>query len=159
MQYAYVAVNGSGIKDKGLLEANSEKEVIDYLRENSLIPITITQVHQNNIPILNYFSRIKEGDIVLFTRQLSSMAQTGLTLIESLNILKDQTTKPELQGLILDIIANISGGSSFSTALSYHKDVFSDVYIALVKAAESSGIMDKILGRLANNLERSEDLK
>lgn len=159
MQYSYIAVNSSGIKQKGLLEANSEKEVIDYLRQNTLTPITITQIHQSNVPFLDYFSRIKEGDIVLFTRQLASMTQTGLTLIESLNILRDQTTKPKLQSLIQDVIASISGGASFSTALSYHKDVFSDVYIALVKAAESGGIMDKILGRLADNLEKSADLK
>lgn len=159
MQYTYIAVNEVGIKQKGLLEANSQKEVIDYLRENTLIPITITLIHENNIPFLDYFSRIKEEDIVLFTRQLASMTQTGLTLIESLNILKDQTTKPKLQSLIMDLIASISGGTSFSTALSYHTDVFSDVYIALVKAAESGGIMDKILGRLADNLEKSEDLK
>ncbi|MFI5265391.1 MAG: type II secretion system F family protein [Candidatus Levyibacteriota bacterium] len=159
MQYTYNAVNASGIKQKGLLEANSEKEVIDYLRENALIPITVVKVNQNSLPFLDYFSRITGGDVVLFTRQLASMTMTGLTLIESLNILKDQTAKPKLQELIQDLIASISGGASFSTSLSYHKEVFSDVYIALVKAAESGGIMDKILGRLADNLEKSEDLK
>lgn len=159
MQYSYIAVNQAGIKQKGLLEANSKNEVLDYLRENSFTPISVSEVRQNSIPFMEYFSRVTGSDIVLFTRELASMTQTGLTLIESLNILKDQTTKPKLQSLIMDLIASISGGSSFSTALSGHKEVFSDVYIALIKAAESGGVMDKVLGRLADNLEKSEDLK
>lgn len=159
MRYSYLAVNGNGLKQKGLLEANSQKEVIDYLRENALIPIVIKEEHESKIPFANYFTRVKEGDIVVFTRQLASMTQTGLTLIEALTILRDQATKAQMKSLILDLVASISGGNSFSQALSYHRDVFSDVYIALVRAAEAGGVMDKVLSRLAENLERSQDLK
>ncbi|MBP6913556.1 MAG: type II secretion system F family protein [Candidatus Levybacteria bacterium] len=159
MRYSYIAVNNTGAKQKGLLEANSQKEVIDYLRENNLTPILIREEHENHLPFLNYVNRVKQDDIVIFTRQLASMIQTGLTLIEALTILKDQAQKTQLKALLADLIANISGGSSFSEALSYHRDVFSDVYIALVRAAEAGGVMDKILSRLADNLERSQDLK
>ncbi len=159
MQYTFLAVTETGLKQKGLLEANNRNEVISYLRDNHLTPITISEVHHLNLPFMSYFSKVKEADVVIFTRQLSSMIQTGLTLIEALTILKNQATKPTLRSLILDLIASISAGNSFSTALSYHKDVFSDVYIALIKAAETGGVMDKVLGRLAENLEKSEDLK
>lgn len=159
MQFSYTAVNITGIKQKGLLEANNKKEVIDYLRENSLTPITVTEEQALRLPFADYFTKVKNDDIVLFTRELASMTETGLTLIESLNILKDQITKPEMKSLLLDLIADISGGQSFSQALESHRDVFSEVYIALIKAAETGGVMDKILNRLADNLEKSQDLK
>lgn len=158
MQFSYTAVNQSGIRSKGILDANSEKEVISFLRENNLTPIAI-QKQAKELAFLKPFTKAKEGDVVLFTRQLASMTATGLTLIESLNILKDQTTKPHMREIILDIIASISGGSTFSQALSNHKDTFSDVYIALIKAAETGGLLDKVLERLAENLEKSEELK
>lgn len=159
MRFTYLAVTETGSRQKGLLEANSQKEVITYLRDNNLTPITIKEERESQLPFIGYFTGIKEADIVIFTRQLSSMIQTGLTLIEALSILRDQATKPQMKSLLLDLIANISGGNSFSQALSYHRDVFSDVYIALVRAAETGGVMDKILSRLADNLERSQDLK
>jgi type IV pilus assembly protein PilC len=159
MQYTYVAVNPSGTRQKGLLEANNKKEVIDYLRENSLTPIVITETRTFKVPFADYFTKVKSSDILIFTRQLASMSQTGLTLIESLNLLKEQSTKPAMRALLLDLIASVSGGESFSLALSHHKDIFSEVYIALIKAAEKGGVMDKVLIRLADNLERSEDLK
>ncbi len=159
MRFSYLAVSETGNRQKGLLEANSQKEVIAYLRDNNLTPVNIKEERNSRIPFVDYFTRIKENDIVIFTRQLASMIQTGLTLIEALSILRDQATKPQLKSLLLDLIANISGGSSFSQALSFHRDVFSDVYIALVRAAETGGVMDKVLGRLADNLERSQDLK
>lgn len=159
MQYSYIAVTEEGNRQKGLLEANNKKEVTNYLRDNRLTPITIKEVHSLKLPFATYFSKVKETDIVVFTRQLSSMIQTGLTLIEALTILKNQTTKPVFRSIIVDLIASISSGNSFSQALSYHRDVFSDVYIALIKAAETGGVMDRVLERLADNLEKSEDLK
>lgn len=159
MQYSYSAVAATGVKQKGLLEANSEKEVIEYLRNSGLTPVTIHVEKKKGLAIFDQFTKTKSSDVVIFTRQLASMTATGLTLIESLTILKDQTTKPHFKEIILDLIASITGGSSFSTALSLHRDTFSNVYIALVKAAEQGGLMDKILSRLADNLERSEDLK
>lgn len=158
MQFSYTAVNQSGIRSKGLLDANNEKEVISYLRENNLTPITI-QKQKKEIAVLKPFTKAKEGDVVIFTRQLASMTATGLTLIEALNILKDQTTKPHMRDIILDLISSISGGSSFSQALSNHRDTFSDVYIALIKAAETGGLLDKVLERLADNLEKTQELK
>lgn len=158
MQFTFTAVNQSGIRSKGVLDANNEKEVISYLRENNLTPIAI-QKQAKGLSFLQPFKRVTEGDVVLFTRELASMTSTGLTLIEALNILKDQTTKPLMREIIIDLIASVSGGSSFSQALEAHRGVFSDVYIALIKAAETGGLLDKVLERLADNLEKSQELK
>lgn len=158
MEFRYVAIQNNGEREKGVIEANSQKEVVDFLRSKSLTPLSVSEVRSINSS-LKMFQNIKPGDVVLFTRQLSSMVVTGLTLLESLTILKKQMTNPSMRDLIEDLIANVSEGSSFSQALAKHKTVFSEVYIALVQAAETSGLLDKVLVRLAENLERSEDLK
>ena len=158
MQFTFTAVNQSGIRSKGVLDANSEKEVTSYLRENNLTPITI-QKQTKGLSFLQPFKKVNEGDVVLFTRELASMTATGLTLIEALNILKEQTTKPLMRETVLDLIASVSGGSTFSQALEAHRGIFSDVYIALIRAAETGGLLDKVLERLADNLEKSQELK
>lgn len=159
MEYTYVAIDEKGGRQKGLIEANNEKGVAEFLRANKLTPLKIKSSSKGLSFLPSIFKPVKNSDIVLFTRQLSSMILTGLTLIESLEVLKKQTDKPAMQNIINNLISNVSEGNSFSHALSNHRDVFSDVYIALVRAAESGGLLDKVLERLATNLEKSEDLK
>jgi type IV pilus assembly protein PilC len=158
MEFIYVAISKTGERQKGLIDANTSQEVVNFLRGKDLTPITIRESRsiQTSIRLLN---RVKASDVVLFTRQLSSMILTGLTMLEALNILKKQTTNQSFQVVIDDLIEQISEGSSFSKALQNHPRVFSDVYIALVRAAESGGLLDKVLARLADNMERIQDLK
>lgn len=158
MQFSYIAFDNAGKRQKGRLEANNEKEVVSYLREIKLTPLQIKEITKSKFN-WNPFIGIKSGDIVLFTRQLSSMILTGLTLLDSLNILKEQSNKVEMRNMIGELISDISEGKTFSQALERQRKYFSEVYIALIKAAETSGLLDKILERLANNLERSDDLK
>ena len=157
MEFTYVGIDKNSTKKQGKIQANNEREVLEFLRESGMTPITIKHTTENKDLLV--FKKVKSSDIVLFTRQLSSMALTGLTLIESLKILKQQSLKPAMQELINDLILQISEGATFSTALTSHKEYFSDVYIALIRAAEKGGLLDKVLSRLADNLEKSEDLK
>lgn len=159
MDYVYVAIDDNGKRHKGFIEANSEKELLDYLQRANLKPLKISRKSASLLPTLSIFKKVKSSDIVIFTRQLSSMVLTGLTLIESLNILRKQTSKPEFEKVIDNIISSISEGNTFSDALSEHKEIFSDVYIALIRAAEAGGLLDKVLERLADNLEKAEDLR
>lgn len=159
MEFLYVAANQNGVKQKGLLEANSEKEVVAYLQSNKLIPITIKNHEKMFSATILGINAIKNSDLVLFTRQLSSMIVTGITLLEALTLLKNQTTKPQMRNVINDLVESVSNGETFSKALAAHPKVFSRIYIALIQAAETSGLFDKILARLADNLEKSEDLK
>lgn len=156
MEFIYTGIDKSSIKQKGRLEANSDKEVIEFLRANSITPLSIRKIEKGRLLSVG---RVNNSDIVILTRQLASMIITGLTLIEALNILKQQNNKQAMQELVNDLIAQISEGTSFSDALSSHREVFSDVYIALIRAAEKGGMLDKVLGRLADNMEKSEDLK
>lgn len=159
MDYSYIAADETGIKQKGKLEANDQKEVVEYLRQKRLTPLSVKSLEKRQSSIVGYFSRVKGNDIVLFTRQLASMILTGLTVIESLNILKQQNNKPQMQKIIDSLIANLSEGTPLSQALSNYPSVFSPTYIALIKSAEEGGILDKVLERLADNLEKSEDVK
>lgn len=158
MEYSYVAVDKDGLKQKGKLEANDKKEVVEYLRTKGSTILDIKSLEKKESSILGYFSKVKNSDIVLFTRQLASMILTGLTVIESLNILKQETNKPQMQKMLNDIIASLSEGNSLSKALANYPQQFSKVYVALIQSAEEGGILDKVLERLANNLEKAEDI-
>ena len=159
MEFTYIAADSQGTKQKGKIEANDQKEVIEYLRLKSLTPLSVKKIEKKVSGILGYFARIKGEDIVLFTRQLASMILTGLTVIESLNILKQQDNKPQMQKIIDELIASLSEGNPLSKSLSNYPTVFAPTYIALIRSAEEGGILDKVLERLADNLEKSEDVK
>lgn len=157
MEFVYTGVDKNSQRTKGKLEANNEKEVIDFLRSTGITPLTLRKMENFSSPLLP--GGVGTSDIVLFTRQLASMVMTGLTLMEALKVLKDQGNKPRMQAIITDLINQLSEGISFSEALSAHKNVFSNVYIALIRAAEKGGLFDKVLARLADNMEKEEDFK
>ena len=157
MEFAYVGIDNKSVKQKGKLDANNDREVIDFLRASGLTPLSVKKIERKTSIFAP--AKVKNSDIVLFTRQLSSMTLTGLTLIESLQILRQQVGSAALAKLINDLIAQISEGSTFSDALASHKEAFSDLYIGLIRAAEKGGLLDKILSRLADNMEKADDLK
>lgn len=159
MQFQYLASDKTGKKVQGKLDANQEKDVLDFLRTKELIPIKVEKKGQNSLAEIFKLKKISQNDVVVFTRQLASMIVSGLTIIEALTILKQQAVKPAMQQVITDLIENVSEGKSLAQALSTHKEVFSPVYISLIKAAETGGILDKILLKLADNLERNENMK
>lgn len=159
MEFAYTGVDNNSTKQKGKIEANSDREVVDFLRSKNITPLSVRKVEQAGVGLFIGLNNVKSQDIALFTRQLSSMIMTGLTLVEALNILKQQKNKPKMQKIINDLVNQLSEGTPFSEALSQHKYAFSEVYIALIRAAEKGGLLDKILARLADNIEKSEDLK
>ncbi|HIE41324.1 MAG TPA: type II secretion system F family protein [Candidatus Aenigmarchaeota archaeon] len=101
---------------------------------------------------------MKFDDVVNFTRQLATMISAGLSLTDSLSILKMQVSGP-FQTKIEGILRSVEGGSTFADALAEHPDVFSKVYVALVRAGESAGVLDTILTRLADNLEKQREFR
>ncbi len=142
------------------IEAASSGAVIDYLQKNSYFPISVEKVQDFSLSFLDTLTRqVNFNDIVNFTRQVAIMLNAGLTLIDSLEILKKQTTKLPLKKMIEAIDAKIKGGSSFSVALKDYKNNFSNLYIALVRSGEASGKLGEILLRLADNLEKEREFK
>ncbi len=160
MRLRYKAVSQDGKKVRGFVEAKEIKDAAYYLRQRNLIPIQISKEAEyellKKVPFVN---KTKSKDLILFTRQLSSMLASGLTLIKSLEILKEQSTNKYLQETIGGILLDLEEGKSFSDSIAKYPDVFPQIYVSLVRAGESSGLLDKIFLRLATNLEKQHKLK
>ncbi len=154
--YTAKAVNGDIVK--GSVEASNVEQALNVIRQNNLMPITIEERKKSflsNFSLDNFFGKVTEGDVAVFTRQLSSMVSAGLPFAESMNILKKQTKNTHFSAVLDQIGKDVEGGTSLGGALEKHPDVFSRVYINLVKAGEAGGVIDKIFARLADSLEKS----
>ncbi len=159
MRLYYRAVTQDGKTVRGLIEAKDVSEAALYLRQHQFIPVQI--IAENKAGLTRYLSllhRTKASDIVFFTRQLASMITSGLTLLQALNVLKNQVQNAALSEMIQGIITDIEDGAMLSKALEKYPSAFSPIYVALVKTAEASGLLDKVLTRLAENLEKKEQL-
>lgn len=160
MKLYYKAVSEDGKTVHGEIEAKDPQEAAVYLRSNKLLPVKITHEKEKTLKeILSFGQRQGANDLVFFTRQLSSMLTSGLTLMQALLIMKNQFPNPKMAGVVEGISQSVSEGSSFSEAIKKYPDVFSPIYISLIKAAESSGLLDKVLLRMADNLEKQAKLK
>jgi len=160
MRLRYKAVSQDGKKVRGFVEAKEIKDAAYYLRQRNLIPIQISkEAEYEFVKKIPFVSKTKSKDLILFTRQLSSMLASGLTLIKSLEILKEQTNNKYLQETIGGTLLDLEEGKSFSDSIAKYPDVFPAIYISLVKAGESSGLLDKVFLRLATNLEKQHKLK
>lgn len=159
MKFVYKGIKNQKII-KGKIEAEEEKEVIDYLKSKGIIIIEIQEEKSSSIYFLqSIFGRISFTDLVDFTRQLAIMLNAGLTLVDCFDILKKQVTKPALLKIIIGIDEQIRAGNSFSAALANYRPLFSNLYISLVKSGEKSGKLDQILLKLADNLEKQREFR
>lgn len=158
-KYNYQAKDVQGITQKGIVEANSLKHAANLLHEKGLFIIAVKETGNSIISIKMPTAKIAFNDVVNFTRQISTMITAGLTLVEALKILSQQIKKSSLLKLITQIQEEVQGGKSFADTLEKYPHVFPPIYLALVRAGEASGKLDVILGRLADNLEKSRDFK
>lgn len=160
MRFRYKAVTSDGKKVRGFAEAKEINDAANYLRQRDLIPIQITKESEIEFfKKLPFVGKVKSKDIILFTRQISSMLTSGLTLVKSLEIIKDQIGNKPLQEIIRGVLLDIEEGKTFSDSISKYPEIFPEVYVSLIKAGETSGLLDKIFLRLANNLEKQQKLK
>lgn len=160
MKLVYKAVTRDGKKVEGVLDARDKTQAAIYLRSQNIYPIKFSLVHEKEfVKLLPFFNKVKFSELVFFTRQISSMLTSGITLIEGLRILKDQTPSKAMKEIIEDIVAEIEDGKALSTAIARHPEVFSPIYVSLMKAAEGAGLLDKVLLRLAENLEKQQKLQ
>lgn len=156
-RFRFKARSGTGELRKGIVEAQSESSAVQVLRDQKLIIIELHQLIAGKT-MFNFNQKVKFDDVVNFTRQLSTMIGAGLPLTDALSILQVQVT-PALQSKVADVLRSIEGGSTFADALKHHPDTFTRVYIALVRAGESAGVLDTILMRLADTLEKQREFR
>lgn len=157
--YNYKARSGKGETVEGIIEASNERQVVGILRSKGLVTIMVEEDEKNIFDeFLNRFRKPKIDEIVVFTRQMSTMIEAGLSLVDSLGILKDQSG-PGLETVLGKVLVEVEGGKSFAVALDESGGGFSKVYIALVKVGESAGLLDKVLKKMADTLEAEKDFR
>lgn len=156
-EFKYTVTDKKGVHHQGLVEAVNKKQAANILHEREFTVLSITE--KKGQFEINLFNKIGIGPIAQFTRQLATMISSGLPLAESLEVLQKQTENKRLQVVIKEISEEISGGSSFSTALSKHPDIFNAAYINVIKAGEASGTIDKVLIKLAATMEKEREFK
>ena len=147
--------NATGSVVNSIIQADSERSAASILLSQELSPLSITE--QNKGSILDKITnRIRGKDKVFFTRQLSTLVEAGLPITQSLHTILDQTKNKRMQEVIQDIITSVEGGKTLHDAVAKHPDVFNNIYIALVRAGETSGTLDRSLKRLADQQEKDE---
>ena len=157
MQFNYKARTSQGEGRSGVVEARSLDAAIEVLQRSNLI---VTEIRPEGAsPLLArrimFFERVKQRDIVIFSRQLSTLFQAKVAVTQSLRTLAAETESVSLQKAVGGILEDVSGGSSLSQAMSRHPEVFSHFYISMVRAGEESGKLEEVFLYLADYLERS----
>ena len=165
--FSYAAVDNTGKRITGNMEATTRDEVVDYLQDRDLIITKISEgiakageaagIMQSKITLIP--KTVSSEDIMIFTRELATMVNAGLPLVECLFSLAEDIDNDRLKEKVHDMGSKIIGGASFSDALAYHKDIFDDMYINLIKVGEIAGNLEVILMRLADYIESTEALK
>jgi type IV pilus assembly protein PilC len=159
--FSYRARDNTGKLIRGAIEALSQEEVAEKLQQMECAPVAITEVFAS-LKLEQFgwkFRRIKTEDIVMFNVQLANMLTSGLTLTNSLDTLYKQNENKKFSGIIGQVSQDVEAGKSFSQALVKHPKVFSDLFISMVKAAETGGDLGGVLNRYAEFAEAQADLR
>jgi type IV pilus assembly protein PilC len=157
--YSYTArETATGRKVKSTIEAESEQGAAKVLQGRGLTPIEIVDDTSKGSLLDTFLKRVPSKDKVIFSRQLSTLINAGLPIVQSLRSVADQTHNKTLKHIANVVIADVEAGSSLSNALVKHPKVFNNVYVSLVAAGETSGTLDVSLERLANQQEKDADI-
>lgn len=158
--FTYVAKDFRGEYHRGEVETVDEHHAAELIRRKKLIVISLKSHKVSGQKFWDQFlSRVSFDELVVMTRQLSTMVGAGLVLSEGLDILEEQQTNKKFKKVLGDISVEIKGGLDFATALEKHPDVFPSIYAKLVRAGQASGKLDTILIDLAENLEKEREFK
>ena len=156
--YKYSAKDKKGSSVNGVIQAASEAEVADILHKKEMVVFSVefAKVSTANLKLTD--KKVKLDDLVIFSRQLATMIDAGIPLVNALGILAEQIENDSLRNIIGNVRQDIEGGMSFWDALAKHPLVFSDLFVNMVKAGEASGMLNEILDRLATFMEKQAAL-
>ena len=159
--YTYTAKTDPQNAVKGTLEAESEQEAISKLIRMGYFPVSVTS---ESLSLLGNQEaqrrkKVSKKDIVTFTRQLATLIESGVNILNSLRIISDQLPNKYLKAVVADVAGKIKEGRSFSDSLAGHPLLFSGLYVSMIKTGEASGNLNETLKRLADFLEKDEELK
>ena len=184
-KYSYVAMDSRGKETKGTLEVASQNEAITRVKEMGYFPTKIVEVDKAKekadakktksakkpgakgkkgganfqIKIPGLSGRVKSKVLTTFTRQLATLVDAGLPLLRGLRVLEKQEKNATLRGIIGELALSIEGGSTFSEGLAQHPKVFNRLYVNMVKAGELGGVLEVVLNRLSEFMEKAQKIK
>ena len=181
-RFTYVALDGRGQESTGLVEAGSSNEAIGQLRQAGYFPTSVyeeskgggrdgksaratakairaAQPRERKNIVLFQRKKVKPKVLMIFTRQLATLIDSGLPLLRSLNVLAKQERDAVLKRTINKLADGVQGGNTFSDALSLHPLIFNDLYVNMVKAGELGGVLEVVLNRLAEFQEKAAKIK
>jgi type IV pilus assembly protein PilC len=158
-RFIYKAKDKTGRLVIGEVEASTPEQAAKLVRGKSLVVISIKAKIDSPLSLIKGLrDKITQQDVTTFTRQLSTMINAGLPITESLLILRSQS-KSSMQKVVAQILADVESGQSLSSALEQHPKVFSRTYMALIRSGEVGGVMDEVLARLADSMEKQQEFK
>ncbi len=160
--YRYRARDKDGALHTGTMEAVRKEGVADQLSGMGHIPVLIEEQETARLSVIDLgalFARITSQDLIIFSRQLATLMSAGIPFIQSLVTLERQSENPRLKTAIFQIRRDIEGGSSFSDALARQPKIFNKLYVSMVRAGETAGILDDILSRLALLAEHESETR
>ncbi|MGI5868393.1 MAG: type II secretion system F family protein [Kiritimatiellia bacterium] len=172
-KFNYVALDAQGKEQKGVVEAKDQNEAITALRQHNLFPQSVAPVakaakagqkslgsKEINIKLPAFLrGRVKAKDLMVLTRQLATLVDSGLPLIRGLRILMKQTKNAQIKEALTGMSTAVEGGATFSEALAQYPKIFDHLYVNMAKAGEAGGVLEQSLTRLAEFLEKAEKIK
>src|SRR5918998_5382651 len=159
--YAFKALDLAGVSTRGELEADDKQQVASQLRSKGLIVLDIEEKKSaaDVGDIVARFKKVKAQELTIATRQLSTMVSSGMSLLRALYVLEEQTKSDKLKEALAQVRKDVEAGISLSDALRKHPEIFNDLYVAMVEAGETGGILDNTLLRVADQLEKDAALR
>src|SRR5690554_874160 len=161
--FAYQALDRLGKKKNGVLEADTERQIRQQLREQGLFPVSVepaAQAEQSPKRTKSLFQRgIATSDLALITRQLATLINAALPIEQALLAVADQTEKPRLQKMLMAVRSRVVEGYTLADGMRDFPAIFDDLYCAMVSAGEKSGHLDEVLERLADYTEQRQMMK
>ncbi len=154
--YTYVARNRDGKVEKGSLTAQNRQALVKALQTKGLSPDSVQEAGAKKA---RRGPRVKTTELLIFTRQLSTIVNAGLPLLQGLDILAEQTEDTRYAAVIQEIASDVEAGETFSDALRKHPRIYTDLFVSMIRAGEASGNLDGVLLQLADYLEATEELK
>ena len=158
--YSYVAVDSRGKEKRGRMDAANREEVVQQLKNDGLIPVSIKEQGVLNKEIdFSIGKKVKPRDLSVFCRQFVSITQAGVPMKEALQMLTEQTENKYLKQAVANVLANVEKGNTLADSMAAEKDIFPDIMVHMVEAGESSGSLDTSFARMAVHFEKEAKLK
>jgi type IV pilus assembly protein PilC len=158
--FEYTVLDVGGKKRVQRIEAPNDQAVAAHLRERGVVAVAIDEVNTSGLNREIKFGKgVKPKDVVVMTRQLATMVNSGLSLLRALNVLVDQTANEDLAKILREIAAGVENGGTLADGFAAHPRVFSPVVIAMIRAGEVGGFLDQVLVTVADNMEAEIKLR